>query len=128
MAPIRRILIVDDSEIMRRLVRISITHIPDISIEEAGDGVAALSKLGAGNWDLVIADIQMPLMDGLKLVHFIRSDERLSAIPVIIITSDDREEDLDRATRLGVQGFLKKPVMGRDVVELVEQLLSSPGL
>ena len=80
-------LVVEDSPMMRQLLVFALARIKRISVTEAEDGVDALRKLAGARFDLVVTDINMPIMDGLKLVKRIRSDETHKDVPIIIITT-----------------------------------------
>ena len=75
--------------------------IPGLEITEASDGVDALRKLPEHSFDLVLTDINMPVMDGLKLISLIRGEESLSSMPICVITTEGAQEDRERAIALG---------------------------
>src|SRR6185436_8500636 len=78
-------LVVEDSPTMRQLIVFALHRIRGLTVIEADDGVDALRKLAASKLDIILTDINMPIMDGLKLVKRVRSDEALKAIPIVII-------------------------------------------
>lgn len=116
-------LVVEDSPTMRQLIVFALRRIPRLSIVEAEDGLEALKKLAAQRFDIVVTDINMPVMDGLKLVHRIRSDETLKDIPVVIITTEGGNEDRQRALALGANAYITKPIQGPHVLATVKDLL-----
>ena len=116
-------LVVEDSPTMRQLIVFALRRIPKLSIVEAEDGLEALKKLAAQRFDIVLTDINMPVMDGLKLVHRIRSDEALKDIPVVIITTEGGNEDRQRALALGANAYITKPIQGPHVLATVKDLL-----
>ena len=119
-------LVVEDSPTMRQLIVFALRRIPRLSIVEAEDGLEALKKLAAQRFDIVVTDINMPVMDGLKLVHRIRSDETLKDIPVVIITTEGGTEDRQRALALGANAYITKPIQGPHVLATVKDLLKLP--
>ena len=119
-------LVVEDSPTMRQLIVFALRRIPKLSIVEAEDGLEALKKLAAQRFDIVLTDINMPVMDGLKLVHRIRSDETLKDIPVVIITTEGGTEDRQRALALGANAYVTKPIQGPHVLATVKDLLKLP--
>jgi two-component system chemotaxis response regulator CheY len=119
-------LVVEDSPTMRQLIVFALRRIPKLSIVEAEDGLEALKKLAAQRFDIVLTDINMPVMDGLKLVHRIRSDETLKDIPVVIITTEGGTEDRQRALALGANAYITKPIQGPHVLATVKDLLKLP--
>ena len=78
---------------MRQLLVFALARIKQLTVTEAEDGVDGLRKLAQGKFDLIITDINMPIMDGLKLVQRIRSDETHKDVPIIIITTEGSQED-----------------------------------
>jgi two-component system chemotaxis response regulator CheY len=119
-------LVVEDSPTMRQLVVFALRRIRGLAIVEAEDGVDALKKLQAQRFDIVITDINMPVMDGLKLVHRIRADDALARIPVVIITTEAGAEDRARAMALGANAYIAKPIQGPHVLATVKELLRIP--
>ncbi|HMI90761.1 MAG TPA: response regulator, partial [Polyangiales bacterium] len=81
-------LVVEDSPMMRQLIVFALGRIKNIHVTEAGDGISALKKLQSEKFDLILTDINMPIMDGLKLVKRIRADAQHASTPIIIITTE----------------------------------------
>ena len=102
-----KVLVVEDSVITRDLER-SILQAANYEVEVASDGMEALNKLSEGAFDLVMTDISMPRMGGVELISKMRADESLNTIPVIIISSRDREEDKRRGLEVGASAYLGK--------------------
>ena len=98
------VLVVEDSPTMRQLMVFALKPIRGFQIVEANDGVDGLKKLSAQKFDLIVTDINMPIMDGLKLVKRIRSDETHKDVPIIIITTEGSTEDRQRAMALACPG------------------------
>ena len=118
-----RFLVVEDSPTMRQLISFSLKRIPNANIVEACDGVDALKKLSEGRFNLVIADINMPMMDGLKLVSIIRKDPAYSNLPIIIVTTEGSEADRERGLQLGANAYLSKPIQTNELIKTVKDLL-----
>ncbi len=116
-------LVVEDSPTMRQLIVFALRRIRGLEVLEADDGVDALRKLAASKLDIILTDINMPIMDGLKLVKRVRSDEALKAIPIIIITTEGAEEDRQRALALGANAYITKPIQAPQVIAKVKELL-----
>lgn len=121
-----RALVVDDSLQLRRSVMYALQKLPDVVCVEAGDGAEALRKLRTSAFDIVLSDINMPVLDGLKLVAHIRQDAALSKLPVVMITTESAEADRERAMNLGANAYLVKPVQASEVLETVKSLLGIP--
>src|SRR3990170_2305544 len=102
-------LVVEDSPTMRQLISFSLKRFDGCSIIEAVDGVDALKKLSTDKVDMILTDINMPVMDGLKLVKLVRENEKLKHLPIIIITTEGAEEDRERGLKLGANAYISKP-------------------
>jgi two-component system, chemotaxis family, chemotaxis protein CheY len=121
-----RALVVDDSLQLRRSVMYALQRLPGVVCVEAGDGAEAIRKLRGSAFDIVLSDINMPVLDGLKLVAHIRRDAALARLPVVMITTESAEADRERAMKLGANAYLVKPVQASEVLETVKSLLGLP--
>ncbi len=119
-----KVLIVEDSPTMRQLIAFSLKRLKNIKIVEASDGVDGLKKLSQDSFNLIITDINMPVMDGLKLVSLIRKDAVYKAVPIFIITTEGGQEDKERAMALGANAYITKPISGPQVLEMVKSYLN----
>ena len=118
-----RFLVVEDSPTMRQLITFSLKRIPNAKIVEASDGVEALKRLKDEQFDLVISDINMPLLDGLKLVSMIRNDPAYQSLPIIIVTTEGAPADRDKGLALGANAYLAKPIQTNELLKVVKGLL-----
>lgn len=116
-------LIVEDSPMMRQLLVFALARVKSLRVTEADDGVDALRKLAASRFDIIITDINMPIMDGLKLVKRIRSDQIHKDTPIVIITTEGSQEDRQRALQLGANAYITKPIQAPQVIAKVKELL-----
>jgi two-component system chemotaxis response regulator CheY len=116
-------LVVEDSPTMRQLIVFALRRLQSLKVTEADDGVDALRKLQAGKFDILITDINMPIMDGLKLVSLVRKDETHKDIPIVIITTEGAQEDRQRALALGANAYITKPIQAPQVINTVKELL-----
>ena len=119
----QRILIVEDSPTMRQLLVFALRRLKDVDIVEAQDGMDGLRKVSSDHFDIALIDINMPVMDGLKLISLIRGEESLSAIPIVVITTEGANEDRERAMSLGANEYLTKPIQANRVLSVVKGLL-----
>lgn len=117
-------LVVDDSPTMRQLVTFGLKRIANSKIDEASNGVEALKKLGQKPFSLVVLDINMPLMDGLKLLGIVRGDPKLKDIPIIIATTEGAEADREKGLQLGANAYLTKPIQTQELLSVVKKLLN----
>ncbi len=120
-----RLLLVEDSPTMRQLLVFALRPVSGLTVEEAADGLDGLKKIRSRQYDLAMVDINMPLMDGLKLISLLRREELNKDIPVIIISTEGGVEVREKAEALGVDAYITKPVMARDVLARVKSLLES---
>jgi two-component system chemotaxis response regulator CheY len=120
-------LIVEDSPMMRQLLVLALSRIRNLQIVEADDGVDGLRKLAGGKFDIILTDINMPIMDGLKLVKRIRTDPVHKDVPVIVITTEASSEDRMRALQLGANAYITKPIQASQVILKVRELLRIGG-
>lgn len=116
-------LVVEDSPTMRQLISFALRRIKGLEVVEADDGVDGLKKLSGQHFDILITDINMPVMDGLKLVSLVRKDEAHKDIPIVIITTEGATEDRQRALGLGANAYITKPIQAPQVIKCVKELL-----
>ena len=130
-----RILLVEDSAAMRSFVRAALeghSELGDeVEIVEASSGFDALRLLPRATYDLVITDINMPDINGLELIRFVRNSERHKQVPLLIISTQSSERDRARAMALGAANFLAKPftpeAIGEAVMRSLAGRFSNPG-
>ncbi|HEU4581656.1 MAG TPA: response regulator [Polyangiaceae bacterium] len=116
-------LVVEDSPMMRQLVVFALGRISNLTVTEADDGVDGLRKLAAGKFDIILTDINMPIMDGLKLIQRVRMDATHKDTPIVVITTEGGREDRERALRLGANAYITKPIQAPRVMATVKELL-----
>lgn len=121
--PHRTALVVDDSAAMRRQLCLALGRLA-IRADEAADGAEAWRRLqGEARYDIILTDVNMPRLDGLKLVGLIRAGGPHQRTPILMITTEAGAEDRRRAESLGASGYLVKPVQGQQVAAAVRELL-----
>jgi two-component system chemotaxis response regulator CheY len=120
-----RVLIVDDSSVMRKIVGRSLRQagLDVLQVLEASNGSEALSLARENSLDLILSDINMPLMDGLEFVRQLRCIEAAQEIPVIMITTEAGEGHVVQALSLGASGYIRKPFTPEQIKERVIPLL-----
>lgn len=118
-----RVLIVEDSPTMRQLLVFALRRLRDVEIVEAQDGMDGLRHVSNDHFDIALIDINMPVMDGLKLIRLMRGEDSLKAIPIVVITTEGASEDRERAIALGANEYLTKPIQANRVLEVVKGLL-----
>lgn len=117
------VLVVEDSPTMRQLIVFALKRIRGLNITEANDGVDGLKKISAEKFDLILTDINMPIMDGLKLVSLVRNDPAHKDVPIVIITTEGATEDKDRAMAIGANDYITKPIQTIKIIEVAKRLL-----
>lgn len=118
-------LIVDDSSVMRKVVERSLRQagLELSAVFEAGNGAEALDLLNAHRVDIILSDINMPVMDGLEFVRRLQTLKNLRAVPVVMITTEGSEHNVVQALSLGAKGYIRKPFTPDQVKENVLPVL-----
>jgi len=121
-----KILAVDDSVTMRRIITNTLKRAGYADVVEAEDGVDALAKLQVeGDIDLILTDWNMPNMNGLEFVKMVRSDPRFSGIPIIMVTVRGVKEEVLEAMKAGVNNYIVKPFTPQVLKEKIEKVMNS---
>ncbi|MGB8061661.1 MAG: response regulator [Candidatus Sulfotelmatobacter sp.] len=120
-----RALIVDDSSVMRKIVERSLRQagIELAQVLEAGNGAEALGVLKENRVDLILCDINMPVMDGLEFVKQLSTVENAKGVPVVMITTEGSESHVVQALSCGARGYIRKPFTPEQVKEHVVPIL-----
>ena len=122
-----RILVADDFLTMRRVLRALLGQMGFVDVVDVPDGVAALAALrGAGRFDAVITDIDMPIMNGFELLSSIKKDVRLRHLPVLMLAAEARKGEIVRCTQEGAAGYVVKPFTRATLEERLQR--AAPGL
>jgi two-component system, chemotaxis family, chemotaxis protein CheY len=121
--PLKSILIVEDSVTTRALIRAIIEEIGDFNAIEAGSGFEALKLLPTQEFNLVITDVNMPDINGLELINFIKNNSRYSHIPLIIVSTERSDEDRKRGMALGAMAYITKPFKAHELQEVIKQAI-----
>ena len=126
-----RVLIAEDSHSMRSFVRTVLESLSlpsgPVEIFEATSGFDALRILPRGRWDLVISDINMPDINGLELLAFVRRSDAHRSIPFILISTQSSDKDRQRGLTLGASAYLAKPFTNEQLAEEVQRQLTQAG-
>ncbi len=119
----KKILITEDSPTMRSLIVSTVQAMGDFQVVEAANGFEALRILPREKIDLVIADINMPDINGLELVSFIKKNEQYRRIPLFIISTEGSERDREKGMALGADAYLVKPFSPEELQKLIRRFL-----
>ena len=119
-----RVLTVDDSRTILAMLHHTLSN-AGFEVLQAEDGQKGLDMLAREQVDVVITDINMPVMDGLKLVSLVRQNAQLKNIPIIIITTEGAEEDRERGLALGANAYISKPIQSSHLIKTISELLAA---
>jgi len=115
--PSMKILVVDDMVTMRRIVKNILKQLGFGNVDEAENGQEALQKLRADTFGFVVSDWNMPVMTGIDMLRAIRADEKLKAIPVLMVTAEAQQSNLIEAVQAGVSNYIVKPFTAETMQE-----------
>ncbi len=123
------VLIVDDSNSMRSVIKkiVSLSGFRMDQCLEAGNGREALDILENSWVDIIISDINMPEMNGFQLLNVLKNDDLLKNIPVIIVSTESREDRMLEAYSLGAEGFIKKPFLPEEIRKILYDVIGVNG-
>ena len=121
----KRVLIVDDSKLMRDMVAACLRPMGAVSFEFAGTGLEAIERLALAEFDLIVLDLNMPDVGGVEVIEFVRSQDRLRALPILIVTTRGDDDSRKRVLDAGASGFLAKPFAPPQILDEVKRLLAS---
>ena len=121
-----KVLVVDDSPTMRRIVVQMLKRLGYSKIVEADHGKDALNRLLTdGDFELLLTDWNMPIMNGLELVQAVRSNPKISNIPILMVTTRNMKQDIVAAMRAGVNNYVTKPFDPKTIKEKIDKVLSA---
>ncbi len=121
------LLVVDDSKVMREMIVACLRADPSLSFTHAASGLEAIERLSLKNFDLVLLDLNMPDIGGVEVVEFIRGQDKLRALPIIIVTTRGDEGSRSRALEAGASRFMTKPFTPEAILSEVRALLVAGG-
>lgn len=122
-----KILIVDDFSTMRRIIKNLLRDLGFTNTHEADDGTTALPMLKSGDYDFLVTDWNMPGMNGIELLKHVRSDEKLAALPVLMVTAEAKRDQIIEAAQAGVNGYVVKPFTAQVLKEKIEKIFERVG-
>ena len=119
-----QVLVVDDFNTMRKVVRKCLNQLGFKNITEAVDGADALEKLQNSKFELVVSDWNMPNMMGIDLLKAVRADEELKEIPFLMVTAEGKKENVMEAIKSGVSNYVVKPFTAEVLGEKLEAVFA----
>jgi len=119
------ILLVDDSNVVKAVLFRILTQssLPINQIYDAANGAEALEILESHRMDLVVADINMPVMDGVGMIEWMRADTRFRHIPVVVISTEGSSSRIDRLRDLGIEAYIRKPFSSDEIQTTFSEIL-----
>jgi two-component system chemotaxis response regulator CheY len=117
-----KILIVDDFSTMRRIIKNLLRDLGYVNTAEADDGLTALPMLKNSHFDLLVTDWNMPGMQGIDLLRTVRADPAMAALPVLMVTAEQKKEQIIEAAKAGVNGYIVKPFTAATLKEKLEKI------
>jgi two-component system chemotaxis response regulator CheY len=122
---VQHILIVEDSSTMRALLSSALEELdPPVKITEATSGFEALRILPRESFDLIVTDINMPDINGLELVSFVKNNDAYRSIPLVIVSTEGSERDREKGVQLGADAYIVKPFEPESLRQVVLDALS----
>ena len=121
------VLVVEDSATMRSLIASTLEQMGvPLKVTEASSGFEALRLLPRESYDLIVTDINMPDINGLELVSFVKGNHVYRSIPLIIVSTESSDRDREKGLSLGADAYLVKPFEPDDLLQIARDLLPSP--
>ena len=117
-----KILLVDDSSTMRRIQKNTLTQLGLTDVDEAEDGEAAVAKVQATKYDLVLMDWNMPKMTGIDALKKIKADPALKSVPIIMVTSESEKSRIIEAIQAGAANYIVKPFQAETLQEKIQAI------
>lgn len=122
-----KVLIVDDFSTMRRIIKNLLRDLGFTNTFEADDGNTALPMLKDGDFEFVVTDWNMPIMQGIDLLKEIRKDPKLKNLPVLMVTAEAKREQIIEAAQAGVNGYIVKPFTAGTLKEKLDKVFERLG-
>jgi len=122
-----KILVVDDFSTMRRIIKNLLNDLGFMNIVEADDGNTALPILRKGGIDFLVTDWNMPGMTGIELLRQVRADDKLNSLPVLMVTAEQKREQIVEAAEAGVNGYIVKPFTAVTLKEKMGKIFERVG-
>jgi two-component system chemotaxis response regulator CheY len=120
---VKELLVVDDSKVMRDMVVACLRGISDARFTQAGSGLEAIERLSLGRFDLVVLDLNMPDISGIEVLEFVRAQDNLKALPIVVVTTRGDEASRASALAAGATLFMTKPFTPEAIVSEAQRLL-----
>lgn len=124
MGRVKQFLVVDDSKVMREMVVACLRGLPDAQFTQAASGLEAIERLSLSPFDIVILDLNMPDITGIEVLEFVRAQDKLKALPIVVVTTRGDEESRSAALAAGASSFMTKPFTPESIAAEAQRLLN----
>ncbi len=121
------VLVVDDSKVMRDMIAACLRPEPSLTITHAASGLEAIERLSLKSFDLLVLDLNMPDIGGLEVVEFVRSQDKLRELPILIVTTRGEESSRTAVLAAGASRYMTKPFAPDVILAEVRSMLRGPG-
>ena len=121
-----RVLVVDDSRVMREMIIASLRGLPAVAFDSASSGLEAIERLSLSAFDLVVLDLNMPDVGGIEVIEFVRSQDNLRKLPILVVTTRGDEASRNGALAAGASSYMTKPFTPEEIQREAESLLAGP--
>jgi two-component system chemotaxis response regulator CheY len=120
-----QILVVDDSKVMRDMIVACLRGLPGATFTQAGSGLEAIERLSLAHFDAVVLDLNMPDISGVEVLEFVRAQDRLKTLPIVVVTTRGDDASRAQALQAGASHYMTKPFTPEAIVAAVTELLQS---
>jgi two-component system, chemotaxis family, chemotaxis protein CheY len=124
---VKKVLVVEDSKAVRELLAAAAALVEGVEVFQAASGFEALKVLPRHRFGLIITDINMPDMNGLELINFVKKNPHYRMTPLVVVTTEGREQDRQRALALGATDYIVKPFAPEAITTAVAHYLAETG-
>ena len=121
------ILIVDDSRVMREMVIACLRGLSGLAFAQAASGLEAIERLSLASYEAMVLDLNMPDIGGFEVIEFVRCQDKLKSLPILVVTTRGDEGSKTRALELGATAFMTKPFAPEEILDAVRGLLDGKG-
>lgn len=121
------VLVVDDSKVMREMIAACLRPDPSLAVTHAASGLEAIERLSLRSFDLLVLDLNMPDIGGLEVVEFVRSQDKLRTLPILIVTTRGEENSRTSVLAAGASKYMTKPFSPEAILAEVQGLVGGPG-
>lgn len=121
------VLVVDDSKVMRDMIAACLRPDPTLAVTHAASGLEAIERLSLKSFDVLVLDLNMPDIGGLEVVEFVRSQDKLRTLPILIVTTRGEESSRASVLAAGASKYLTKPFTPEAILSEVQGLLGGSG-